>query len=81
MPENEKDRLAAEVEERWLDFQEGLSNKRKYPIQQFRAFWQVGVRYSELVKHDRLLHRTVVRAVNGLLDFLSVERKGFPARF
>ena len=78
MLHNEKDRLAAEVEERWLDFQEGLSDKRKYPIQQFRAFWQAGVRYAEVVKHDPLLHRTVVRAVNGLLDFLSVERKRIP---
>jgi hypothetical protein len=78
MSSSEKDRLAAEVEERWLEFQDGLSDKRKYPIRQFRAFWQAGVRYAEQVKHDPLLHRSVVRAVNGLLDFLSVERKRVP---
>ena len=40
MPPPEKDRLAAEAMECWVDFQEGLtSDKRKYPIQQFKAFW------------------------------------------
>jgi hypothetical protein len=50
MSHTEKDRLAAAVEERWLEFQDGLSDKRKYPIRQFRAFWQAGVRYAEQVK-------------------------------
>jgi len=42
MPSPEKDRLAAEAMECWVDFQDGLSSdKRKYPIQQFKAFWAV----------------------------------------
>ena len=46
MPDSEKERLAAEIERLWLDFQLGLSNKRKYPLQQFRAFWTAGRRYA-----------------------------------
>ncbi len=79
MANSEKGRLAAEVEERWLDFQDALSDKRRYPVEQFRAFWDAGKRYSELTKHDALIHRKVVVAINGLTDFLRVERKRIPA--
>jgi hypothetical protein len=49
MPSPEKDRVAAEVVRCWADFQEGLSSdKRKYPLKQFRAFWAVTKRYAEL---------------------------------
>ena len=65
--------------ERWADFQEGLSSdKREYPIQQFRAFWRVANRYAELTRSDALIHRTVAGAVNRLVDFLEVERKRVP---
>jgi hypothetical protein len=48
MPTSEKDRLAAEAMDRWEDFQEGLSSeKRKYPIQQFQAFWSATKRYAD----------------------------------
>ena len=78
MADSQKERLAAEVEERWLDFQEGLSDQRKYPVEQFRAFWDAGKRYAELTKNDPLIHRKVVVAINGLTEFLSVERKRIP---
>ena len=78
MPVSEKDRLAAEVEDRWVNFQDGLSNKRRYPIEQFRAFWEAGKRYAELTKDDPLIHRNVVAAINGLREFLEVERKRIP---
>jgi hypothetical protein len=79
MLDSEKDRLAAEAMDRWEDFQEGLSSeKRKYPIQQFRAFWSVTKRYAELMKSDALIHRNVVAAVHGLVDFLGAERKRVP---
>ena len=45
---------------------------------QFRAFWEAGKRYAELTINDPLIHRSVVVAVNGLTDFLSVERKRIP---
>src|SRR6516165_60713 len=73
-----KDRLAAEVETRWVDFKMALSDKRRYPLERFRSFWQAGKRYAELTKGDALIHRKVVKAVNGLTDFLSVERKRVP---
>lgn len=79
MPSPEKDRLAAEAMECWADLQDGLSSdKRKYPIQQFKAFWAVIKRYAELTRSDQLIHRSVAGAVNGLADFLEVERKRVP---
>ena len=62
-----------------MDFQLRLSSdKRKYPIQQFKAFWAVTKRYAELTRSDALIHRSVAEAVNGLTDFLEVERKRVP---
>ena len=78
MPRSDKDRLASEVEERWIDFNTALSDQRRYPMPQFRAFWEAGRRYGEMTKRDALIHRVVVEAVNGLTDFLSVERKRVP---
>jgi hypothetical protein len=78
VPNSEKDRLAAEVADRWAEFQDGLSNKRRYPVEQFRAFWEAGKRYAELTRNDPLIHRNVVAAINGLREFLSVERKRIP---
>jgi hypothetical protein len=76
MPTSEKDLLAAEAMDRWEDFQESLcSEKRKYPIQQFRAFWSAAMRYAELTKSDSLIHKSLAAAVNGLVDFLGAERK------
>jgi hypothetical protein len=80
MPSSEKDRLAALVESRWLDFQDGLSDKRRYPLQSFKAFVESARRYAELTKSDQLIHRTVAGAVNGLRDFLEVERKRVPGQ-
>jgi hypothetical protein len=79
MPTSEKDMLAVEAMDRWEDFQESLSSeKRKYPIQQFRAFWSAATRYAELTKSDSLIHKSLAAAVNGLVDFLGVERKRVP---
>lgn len=77
-PRSEKDRLASEVGDRWVDFQMALSDKGKYPIGQFKAFWEAGRRYAEMTRHDPLIHRAVVEAVNGLTDFLIAERKRVP---
>jgi hypothetical protein len=35
-------------------------------------------RYAELTKDDPLIHRKVVAAINGLREFLEVERKRIP---
>ena len=79
MPSLEMDRLATEAMQCWADFHEGLSSdKQKYPLQQFRVFWAVTKRYAELTRSDPLIHRSVAGAVNGLVDFLEVERKCVP---
>jgi hypothetical protein len=79
MPSREKDQLVAEVVQCWADFQHALSSdKRKYPIRQFQAFCEVTRRYAELTKSDPLIHKSVASAVNGLVDFLKVERKRVP---
>src|ERR1700689_4518773 len=55
MPTSEKDRLAAEAMDRWEEFQDSLSSeKRRYPIQKFRAFCLAATRYAELTKSDSL---------------------------
>ncbi len=78
MPRSEKDRMAAEVQERRIDFNMALSDKRKYPIAQFKAFWEAGRRYAEMTKRDPMIHRVVVESVHGLTDYLMVERKRVP---
>ena len=78
MPRSEKDLLATEFGERWIDFQMALSDKRKYPVQQFRLAWEIERRYAEMTKQDALIHRVVASAVNGMTDFLTCERKRVP---
>ena len=55
-----------------------LSDKRKYPTEQFNSFASRVRRYVQVVGKDRLIRRDVVGAVNGLVDFLRVERKRIP---
>jgi hypothetical protein len=79
MPTSEKDLLAAEAMGRWKDFQESLtSEKRRYPIEQFQAFWSAATRYAKLTKSDSLIHKNLAVVVNGLVDFLGAERKRVP---
>jgi len=62
MPRSEKHLLATEFEERWIAFQMGLSDKRKYPAQQGRVVWENGRRYAEMPKNDAV----VVASLHGL---------------
>jgi hypothetical protein len=79
MPSLGKDRLAAEAMECWADFQHGLpSDSRKYPIQQFKAFWAVTKRYAELTRSDPVIHRSVTETVNGLPIFSKWSVSAFP---
>jgi hypothetical protein len=65
--------------ERWEEFQESLSSrKRSYPTGKFEVFWKATKHYAELTRSDPLIHRAVAAAVNGLVDFLKVERKRVP---
>ena len=78
MGTSEKDRLAAEVAQRHVEFETALSDKSKYPVRQFQAFWEAARRYAELTKRDPLIHRSVVSAVNGLPDSVTAERRRVP---
>jgi hypothetical protein len=79
MTDAEKDALAVIVEELWVDFQMALSdNKRKYPAQEFKTFSQAVRSYIEQSRDDPLVHRKVVRVVNGLADCLKEERNRIP---
>jgi hypothetical protein len=76
--EAERERLAEEVGERWISFQEALSDKRKYPISEFNAFAKSTREYIRVLGNDPQIHRDVVNAINGLVDFLTVERRRVP---
>jgi len=78
MPDSEKDRAAEEVVALWATFGLALSNKRRYPVQEFRAFVQIAQRYVEMTKDDPLIHKSVTRCVNGLREYLEVERSRVP---
>jgi len=76
---SEKDRLADEVERRYSTFEGALSrDKRRYPVAEFKAFWEVGKQYAESTKSDPLIHRKVVEVVHGLTDIVGVGRKRIP---
>ena len=78
MPDAEKDAVAAEVAAHRQAFDFGLTDKRKYPMQEFRAFVQSARRYVAMTKDDPLIHRSFVRAVSGLREYLAGERKRIP---
>jgi hypothetical protein len=78
MPRSEKDTLAEDVMDRWVSFQMALSNKRKYPTAEFTAFAASVRGYVPVVGHDPLIHRKVAETINGLVDFLKVERRQVP---
>ncbi len=81
MDNSEKNRLAKSVVDRWCSFQEALGGtKRKYPTQEFLSFAKAARRYIDLTRRDQLIHREVAKAINGLAEFLQMERKRVPGR-
>ncbi len=78
MAESEKDRVARQTAELRVTFDMALSNKRKYPVAEFKAFVQSARRYIDITAGDPMIHKSVVSAVNGLREFLQVERKRIP---
>lgn len=73
------DRMATVASERWIGFQEALTNKRTYPVQEFQSFADAIRNYMGAIGHAPVIHRSVAEAVNGLRDFLEQERKTPPA--
>ena len=45
---------------------------------EFKAFVQSARRYIAITAGDPMIHKSVVRAVNGLREFLELERKRIP---
>ena len=78
MAESEKDRIARQTADLRVTFDMALSNKRKYPVAEFKAFVESARRYVEMTAGDAMVHKSVVQAVNGLREFLQVERKRIP---
>jgi hypothetical protein len=78
MPESEKDRIARQIADLRVTFDMALSNKRKYPVAEFKAFVQSARHYIKITADDSLIHKSVGRTVNGLREFLEVERKRIP---
>jgi hypothetical protein len=76
---SEKDRLAELVIDQHCALQVALAESRKrYPTREFRAFAAVMRQYVDVTGKDEMLHRNVVRAVNGLVEYLQSERKRVP---
>ena len=74
-----KDRLAALVIDQHCAFEQALAGSRKqYPPREFRSFAAVIRQYLDATREDEMLHRGVVRAVHGLVEYLQSERKRVP---
>ena len=76
MDNPEKNRVAKTVVDRWCSFHEALDGtKRKYSTREFLSFAEAARSYIDLTRHDQLIHRDVAKAINGLREFLRLERK------
>jgi hypothetical protein len=58
-----------------------LSNKRKYPVAEFKAFVQSARRYIEITADDPMIHKSVVRAVNWFAGVPGSGTKANPWRY
>ena len=74
--ESEKERAAEEILKAKATFDMALSNKRKYPLVEFRVFARATRKYIGLTAGDSLIHRKVAGEISGLADYLKLERKG-----
>lgn len=79
MSSSGRDRLAALAIDQHCAFQQALAESRKrYPMREFRSFATAIRQYVDATREDEMLHRGVVRAVNGLVEYLQSERKRVP---
>ena len=78
MKQADKDQLAKKVSDAHTQFILGLTEKRAYPRKEFGEYFKAFIAYTEAVKNDEMIHRTVASDINGLVDYLEVERKRVP---
>ncbi len=57
MTGSEKDRLAQGVSDLRVNFDLALSDKRKYPMQEVKAFVKSARRYIEITSADPVIHK------------------------
>jgi hypothetical protein len=80
MSDTEKDRLAALVIDHHFAFEQALAGSRKrHPTREFRFFATVIRQFAQVTRGDKPLHRCVVQAVNGLVEYLRTERNRVPS--
>ncbi len=79
--ESEKDKIARQTADLRVTFDIALSNKRKYPMAEFKAFVQSARRYIEITAGDPMIDRSVVQAVNGLRESCKWNQGEFLERF
>jgi hypothetical protein len=79
-PSIENDGLAETVEAAWCAFETELTDKGAYPLDLFDGFFAAVKSYAEATTNNKMIHRKVASRVNGLREFLAMERKAVPGR-
>lgn len=79
MTHKEKDALAQRVLDNWLEFECERHRGRTYPREKFYAFFKSAWAYAEATRRHRLIHRKVVRIMNGLLKSSKPKESASPA--
>jgi hypothetical protein len=75
----EKRRLARAIVEARTKLDEALEDKRRWPREHFRRFFESVATYARATTGDEMIHRDVVPSVNGFRAYLAVQRKRLPA--
>ncbi len=77
---SDSDRRAEEAVESYRAFAEELAGRGPYPQAQFYVFAKAVRRYLACIEGSPLVHRSVVRVVKGLREYLAIERQRIPGR-
>ena len=72
------DQLAEEAVESWSTLAFALTSKGPYPKAQFYAFAEGVRRYLVAIEGSPTVHRNVAGVLNGLREYLELERKRVP---
>jgi hypothetical protein len=74
------DSLADEVMRTYVEFNESLTAKGKFPFDQFKVFYNTVVRYADATKKGSMIHRNVASAVNGFRETLELVHSRTPGK-